>query len=215
MTQNANPKEVDTEAMILQAAENEFLSKGFAGARTTAIAEAAGVTHGMLHYYFRTKEKLFEKIFTEKIGLMRTLIQNSALDETLPLDQRLRRIISVHLDFLAANPGLPKFLIDEVFGNPSRVAKFSAQLREILPPVLRVFDKDLRRGIEAGIYRPVDTTMLIIDIISLNVFSFVAMPMLTACFGPIDSDLSTFVERRKADIFDTIWRKISMSRSDA
>lgn len=56
----------DTEYLILQAAEREFMSKGFAGARTTSIAEAAGVTHAMFHYYFRTKEKLFDRIIAEK-----------------------------------------------------------------------------------------------------------------------------------------------------
>ena len=50
------------EQAILEAAEREFIAKGFAGARTTSIAEAAGVTHAMLHYYFRTKEQLFERI---------------------------------------------------------------------------------------------------------------------------------------------------------
>ena len=47
----------DTETRILQAAEKEFFEKGYIGARTTSIAEAAGVTHTMLHYYFRTKDK--------------------------------------------------------------------------------------------------------------------------------------------------------------
>ena len=50
------------EQAILEAAEREFLKKGFDGARTTSIAAAAGVTHAMLHYYFRTKEQLFERI---------------------------------------------------------------------------------------------------------------------------------------------------------
>lgn len=211
MTQNTNHKEIDTEAMILKAAEREFLAKGFAGARTTAIAEAAGVTHGMLHYYFRTKEKLFEKILSEKIGLMKNLILNSALDNALPLEQRLRRIISVHIDFLAANPGLPKFLIDEVFCNPGRVAKFGEQFRGIVPAVTLMFEKDLRKGIEAGIYREVDITMLIIDIISLNAFSFIAMPMLNACFANLACDQASFIARRKEDIFDTVWRKIVCS----
>lgn len=56
----------DTESRILQAAEEEFLLKGLEGARTTAIAERAGVTHAMLHYYFRTKNMLFERIIEEK-----------------------------------------------------------------------------------------------------------------------------------------------------
>lgn len=63
MTKPARNKE----QAILEAAEQEFLNKGFAGARTTSIAEAAGVTHAMLHYYFRTKEQLFERILDEKM----------------------------------------------------------------------------------------------------------------------------------------------------
>lgn len=52
----------NTEELILLSAEKEFLEKGYSGAKTTAIADAAGVTHAMLHYYFRTKDKLFEKM---------------------------------------------------------------------------------------------------------------------------------------------------------
>ena len=54
------------EQAIIDAAEREFLTKGFDGARTTSIAQAAGVTHAMLHYYFRTKEKIFERILDER-----------------------------------------------------------------------------------------------------------------------------------------------------
>ena len=63
-------KTKDTESEILKAAEQEFMLKGFDGAKTTSIAHAAGVTHAMLHYYFRTKEQLFERILTEKVQLM-------------------------------------------------------------------------------------------------------------------------------------------------
>ena len=63
-------KKDNTEQAILQAAETEFLDKGFALAKTTEIAKQAGVTHAMLHYYYRTKEKLFERVFQEKVDLM-------------------------------------------------------------------------------------------------------------------------------------------------
>ena len=56
----------NTEQSILKAAEKEFLKKGFSGSKTTEIAKEAGVTHAMLHYYFRTKENLFNKVFEEK-----------------------------------------------------------------------------------------------------------------------------------------------------
>ena len=66
MTETTKTKE----QAILAAAEQEFLAKGFDGARTTSIAAAAGVTHAMLHYYFRTKENIFERILDEKLRLM-------------------------------------------------------------------------------------------------------------------------------------------------
>ncbi len=59
-------KENDTEERILKAAETEFFTKGFDGARTTSIAERAGVTHAMLHYYFRSKALLFERVVNQR-----------------------------------------------------------------------------------------------------------------------------------------------------
>ena len=75
----------DTETRILRAAEKEFFSKGYAGARTASIAEAAGVTHAMLHYYFRTKDKLFERIVSEKINILADIILSAIGDGNLPL----------------------------------------------------------------------------------------------------------------------------------
>ena len=68
LNKNDNMKEEtsNTEQSILKAAEKEFLKKGFSGSKTTEIAKEAGVTHAMLHYYFRTKENLFNKVFEEK-----------------------------------------------------------------------------------------------------------------------------------------------------
>ena len=74
---------------ILRAAEREFLAKGFSGARTVSIAQAAGVTHAMLHYYFRTKEQLFARIPDEKIPVMRQSVLASLDQPGLQTLQRL------------------------------------------------------------------------------------------------------------------------------
>ena len=65
-----NKDKQNKELEILKAAEHEFLTKGYDGARTTSIAQAAGVTHAMLHYYFRTKEQLFDRIVESKFSTM-------------------------------------------------------------------------------------------------------------------------------------------------
>ena len=208
-TEDISTQPIDTEAQILRAAEHEFISKGFAGARTTAIAQAAGVTHGMLHYYFRTKEKLFEKILSEKLSLMKSLMQESIIKSQLTLQERIKRIIEVHFDFLASNPGLPRFFLDEIISKPERLQLLITGLKLYAPEIIRILKQDFDSAVKEGICRPIDLRMLLIDIISLNVFPFLISPLLQEIFPSISEDRKAFIEARKQENFNTIWRKIS------
>ena len=55
----------DTERRILQAARTVFVRRGTAGARMQEIAAEAGVNQALLHYYFRSKQRLAEAVFRE------------------------------------------------------------------------------------------------------------------------------------------------------
>ena len=100
------------EIQILEAAEHEFLAKGYDGARTTSIAKIAGVTHAMLHYYFRTKEQLFEQIIDKKMSEITPMLTYLFKKKKLPLTERIKEAVSVHFDFIIDNPDLPRFLIN-------------------------------------------------------------------------------------------------------
>lgn len=194
--------------MILKAAEREFLSKGFAGARTTSIAEAAGVTHAMFHYYFRTKEKLFEKIITEKIALLKDALLGSLMDINAPLEEIIRNIISKHLDFIAANPDIPRFLICEIAGNPVRSSSFVDYISKVAPQLINNLQKKIDCDAAAGKCRQVDAKMLMLDIISLNVFAYIAAPLAMAAFADLMADPEIFLQQRKRENYDTIIRKL-------
>ena len=103
-----------TEERILKAAENEFFTKGFAGARTTAIAENAGVTHAMLHYYFRTKEQLFNTVLKRNIEKMYKVMFAVFVEDDRPFSERLAEGVGRHFDALAENPLLPRFVLNEI-----------------------------------------------------------------------------------------------------
>lgn len=206
--QQRNPEDKDTETLILQAAEREFLSKGFTGARTTSIAEAAGVTHAMFHYYFRTKEKLFEKIISEKISLLKEAVMSSITDFNAPLSEILRSVINNHLEFIAANPDLPRFLIGEIYSNPDRSAIFLASLHKTAPAFLNVLQKKIDSEAADGLCRKVDARMLMLDIVSLNIFAYMAAPAVNAALGGCMNDSDEFLRRRKEDNYDTIMRKL-------
>lgn len=202
--------EQNTEQKIIEAAQEEFMLKGFAGARTTIIAEKAGVTHAMFHYYFRTKEKIFSKIISQKLELLASLIKDSVISGNYTLEDKLRHIIDIHIDFIAENPELPGFLVREVFSNKERLALVRAKIEGFAPLLVANLQAELDRGHNEGKYRKIDARMLLIDIISLNVFAFMAAPLVNVVLSGFMDDKEDFRELRKKENFDTIMRKIKI-----
>lgn len=200
------------EQVILEAAEKEFITKGFAGARTTAIAEAAGVTHAMLHYYFRTKEQLFERILDEKMRLMGESVLTAFGQPELPLPDRIRDGIARHFDFIAANPDLPRFIVNEVFSNPERYQAMRRRIAEIAEKVMRDIQRELDEAAARGEVETMDARMLMLDIISLNVFPFIAFPVIEPILGDLTADRERFFALRKAETLEIILRRLKKQR---
>ena len=117
MTKHRNNKE----HAILEAARQEFLEKGYDGARTTSIARNAGVTHAMLHYYFKTKEDLFCSIFVDFIAQIGKNLTSLFEDSQKPFVELIENAMSMHFDFISENPKVPLFIIREIWSRPERI----------------------------------------------------------------------------------------------
>lgn len=208
-TQQNSDSRSHTENRILKAAEAEFLAKGYAGARTTAIAEAAGVTHAMLHYYFRTKDKLFERILNEKIQLVRDIMLFGIGDPGRPLEERIVATVERHFDFLAANPSLPRFMVNEVFLIPERMMLITDQMKLHAPLLLAGLQREIDDLAAEGRCRRVDARMLLLDIISLNIFTFMADPIVRSLMGT-SCESEHFLAARKRENVETIMRKLGL-----
>lgn len=208
MQANPQSEPQSTEERILEAAVQEFMTKGYAGARTKAIAEAAGVTHAMLHYYFRTKDKLLDRIIESKIGTLRDIMLASLGDPTIPLFDKIKSTIENHQDFIAANPELPRFMINEVLNRPDRMPKVIERLKHHTPLVVQSLQRQIDEYADRGLCRRVDAGMLMLDIVSLNIFPFSAKPMVNALLGGMMENSQAFVEARKKENLETIMRKL-------
>lgn len=198
----------NTETRILRAAEHEFLSKGFDGARTTAIAEAAGVTHAMLHYYFRTKSRLFERIISEKATLLRIALSESIGDPSRSLEELLSDLISVHIDFISENPELPRFLLNELFPRSERAHVFFDRLYQYIPHIIIRLQKKIDMEADAGRCRRLDARMILLDVVSLNIFPFLVVPAINQISEGFLFDMKTLLQHRKQENLDTIMRKL-------
>ncbi|MBO5400110.1 MAG: TetR/AcrR family transcriptional regulator [Alistipes sp.] len=203
-----NQEKQSKEQQILAAAEQEFLTRGYDGARTTSIAQAAGVTHAMLHYYFRTKEQLFERIVDEKFETMSHSMFAIMGDPSLPIVERIKGGIEAHFDFVAQNPLLPRFVINEIISRPERYDVLYKRVGAIIDNVYRGLQSEIDRSAERGEIESVDIKMLFISIMSLNIFTFLAYPFMEPLMGELMADRERFLAERKAENIETILRRI-------
>ena len=198
----------DTESRILQAAEEEFLLKGLEGARTTAIAERAGVTHAMLHYYFRTKNMLFERIIEEKMRNAGNIMQAVFVLGDMPLMERVKRGVEQHFDFIAANPNLPRFVIQEIYSHPERHEIMRSQVLTITKDWLCDLQRHIDESAATKATEWIDARMLLLDIVSLNLFAFIGYPFVSLMFDGLATDKKVFFEKRKAENVELIMRRL-------
>lgn len=209
MTEQQNQQR-NTEELILQAAEKEFLEKGYSGAKTTAIAEAAGVTHAMFHYYFRTKDKLFEKIVAEKMEQLKDLMFAAIGNPELPLKDRIIQGVESHFDFIAANPLLPRFLFNELYLNRDRIEGAKGRLIGIANSCINDLQSSIDNEAAQGDCRQADARMVLLDIISLNIFPFIVEPVLNGILASTNESFESLLEKRKKENVKTILGKLNL-----
>lgn len=197
----------DTEQLILEAAITEFSTKGFDGARTSVIAANAGVTHAMLHYYFRTKEKLFERIFKDKIRYIFNMVLAPLVEESGSIKHRIRTGIEKHFDFLLANKELPIFFITTINSRPEAYKEVIVEFSTTAHDRICALQKALDKAHENGEICEVRADQLVGDIASLNVFPFLASPMLMAATG--HNDFDAYMQMRKEENVEIILKRIS------
>jgi TetR/AcrR family transcriptional regulator len=191
-------KELTTEELILEAAEKLFLEKGFAMTSTTEIAKLAGCNQALVHYYYRTKDKLFEVIFEKKIQLFASKIITAG-NPKLSFQERLKERIEAHFNILKENPGIPFLLLNEFTTNPERLKKLKSKIKELPVNLLKIFEQELENEIKKGHIRKIRAIDLLATMFSLNVTLFLMLPLTTIVAEASNIELNDFIEHRKKE----------------
>ena len=142
--------EQSTQALILEAALREFHQNGFKGARTSRIAEAAGISRTMLHYYFSTKEALFEAVLNKTFGAVLPHFQRMVGQE-LGVFDLLENLVEAIADMLEENPGLPSFVVNILNESPELLLNIAGIGDERSPDLL---DTVLEKARAQNLIRP-------------------------------------------------------------
>lgn len=192
MTDDKLEKE-STEEKIFEAAREVFHQKGFDGARMQEIADRANINKSMLHYYYRSKDKLFEKVY--QLSLMRAIPKIVILlNKDLPLDEKLRKFVREYLTIIKMNPEIPSFIIRELNTNPSRIQEFfRAQVIKNVQPFI---DQIREASGEGRIVDNLPAEQVVINLISMIIFPFIGKPILQILFEMDDAGFEAFIDQR-------------------
>jgi TetR/AcrR family transcriptional regulator len=194
----------DTEQRILDAARAVFIRRGTAGARMQEIAQEAGVNQALLHYYFRTKERLSQAVFQHMASrLFPALIQT--LGAEISLDDKIDAIVALYIENLVRNPFLPAYLLSELHHHPERIGQLlttaaGTSPSQVMPALVAKLAKQIDERVRDGTMRPIAPEQFVVNIISLCIFPFAARPMLGVVLGMDDAAFARFIEQRKTEL---------------
>ena len=202
-----------TEEKIIDVAEEIFVKDGFNGARMQAIADKAGLNKSLLHYYYRSKQKLFytvlkrlaPKLFSPILGI---------LYEDLPFFEKIEKFVYRYIDELATkSPHLPLFIISELEKNRDDILDIlvsSIDSRETSP--IDVFKDDLEREIKKGTVREIDAKHLFVSILSMTIFPFVGRPIIMQLAKFQEDEYDQFIDERKKFIVEFVINSIKINK---
>ena len=193
-----------TEELILEAAQAVFLEKGLAGARMQESADRAGINKALLHYYFRSKEKLSALIIERAIGVILPRVM-AVLDTDLELFDKIRLVVDTYLTFVSRNSFLPLFIVNEVNRNPQF---FFRTVVEKERTHLDKFRRQVEEAVAQGRIHPISPAQLFMNVMSLVIFPFLGKPIIQVGLGLSDADFKREMEHRRTEVAEFVIRAI-------
>ena len=190
-------KDKSAEQKILTAARKVFTTKGMAGARMQDIADDAGINKALLHYYYRDKEKLFETIFLEEAQKFFPKI-NAIFQSDDPLFLKIEKFVDEYIDEMLENPYLPWFVLNEINRDPDQFM-YKLWGEENLPRPGK-FLEQIEKEIKKGTIKRINPVHLLMNLLSMTIFPFVAKPMIIRNLRMTDSGFRETMEQRKKEI---------------
>lgn len=194
----------DTETRILDAAHTVFLRRGTAGARMQEIADEAGVTKALVHYYFRAKARLAQAVFQHAAQqLFPSVLTALASDE--PLEEKVARVVELELDHLAKRPYLPGYILSELHYNPDRMRQLMLSaigmpIDEVRRHLLGTLRRQIDERVRAGTMRRMAPEQFVLNLLSLCIFPFAARPMVMAMLGLDPAGFEHLIERHRKEL---------------
>lgn len=202
-------KDQNTEIRIKEAARKLFQEKGFDATRTREIAEAAGINSALLHYYFRSKEKLFHLIMIESIREMFSFLRQIIDDPSTDLSTKIDLIVNGYIDVMVAHPNIPLFVLNELHADSGKIIRESGIDKNML--LGSYFFKQINEQLQKKSIQ-MEPIHIMLNTITLSVIPAIARPMISYLYEVDTIKISDLLEERRK--FVPIWIKSMLQLND-
>jgi AcrR family transcriptional regulator len=183
-----------TEEKIFESATEVFIEKGMDGTRMQDIADHAGINKSLLHYYYRSKDRLFDAVF-EKISGQMFKRFNPVFDANLSLEEKIRFFLKEHIDFMQKNPRLPSFVLSEINRNPQRIKKLIQRID--IKKLWTTLEEQHKEELEKYNITKENIPQLMTSIAAMSVFPFVGKAIISIFMEKMGYDFDDYIEKRK------------------
>ncbi|SMO81455.1 TetR/AcrR family transcriptional regulator [Gracilimonas mengyeensis] len=199
--------EKETEEKIFKAAQTVFQKRGFDGARMQEIADEAEINKSMLHYYYRSKDKLFQEVF--QAGVKKVMPQLfGIISSELSLQEKVEKVVNFYHDMFWENQHLPSFVTYEMNQHPERFQEFMSNMNIKIPDV---FADQIRKEVEAGRMADIPPRQFLMNIVGMSMMPMVAKKMVQTIFSLDEEGYFEFLEERRKLIPILIFKGVQPS----
>ena len=199
-----------TEQKILEAAKKIFHQKGFDGARMQEIADEAGINKALVHYYYRSKDNLFEAVFEDALSQLVGKLGEIFYSE-LTLQSKIEIFLNYYLTFLSQNSYLPMFILNSLYNKPEH---FKALLEKKLFSPNRLI-LQIKQQLKEEMNLDIDPLLMYINILSVCVFPVIARPLIQNIFAYSPEEMEVFYEQRKKLVSEFIINALKGYKNEA
>lgn len=197
-------KEKPTEELILDAAMKVFTRKGFAAARMEEIAKEAGINRALLHYYHRDKQTMFNRIFENRFKEFFKGLFVIFESDNISLFEKIKRMVDHEISTLIKHPDLARFIITEIAQSPDLLIEYGKKLGVNPRMFIEAFEKQVVKEVNEGVIKPIEGRQLLINIMSLCIYPFVARPIIQTMMSVDETNFYHMAEQRKKEVSEFI-----------
>jgi len=200
----ANNQDIDIETKILEAATTVFIQKGLAGASMQDIADEAGISRTSLHYYYRSKDKLFDTVYEHVVGALISQ-QRHVINADMPLANKLKIFVDGYMDFMLDNPNCVSFIVHDLNATPERMIKLIISLNLNIEKLKGQIVAEMNNYQQSEF----DVAQFWASLIGMCIIPFVFKPMIIRFFLSESEDrFREFINDRKQHILEFLMKYI-------